>query len=97
MNQGQIIIWCVKLVLGGIEAFLAILLWSKSRNGGWMSLVASVLISYAGIILNMMTELGIISLNNISVLGIPVIDLCFTAIPSILLIIALILFIKEAS
>lgn len=97
MNQGQIIIWCVKLVLGGIAAFLAILLWSKSRNGGWMCLVASVLISYAGIIFDMMSELGIISLNNVAVFGVPVINLCLTAVPSILLIIALILFIKEAS
>lgn len=97
MNQGQIIIWCVKLVLGGIAAFLAILLWSKSRNGGWMSLVASVLITYAGIIYEMMTDLGIINLSHIQFVGVPVINLCFTAIPSILLIIALILFVRDAS
>jgi len=97
MNQSQIIIWCIKLVLGGIAAFLAILLWSKSRNGGWMCLVASVLISYAGIIFDMMKEFGILSLDHIVLYGLPVISLCFTVIPSVLLIIALILFIKEAS
>lgn len=97
MSQGQMIIWCIKLVLGGIAAFLAILLWSKSRNGGWMSLVASVLISYAGIIFDMMKEFGILNTDHIVLYGVPVVAMCFTVIPSVLLIIALILFIKEVS
>lgn len=97
MIQSQILIWCIKLVLGGIGAFLAILLWSKTRNAGWMCLVASVLISYGGIIYDMMTSLGIISADKFLVMGIPAITLFFTAVPSLFLIFALILIIKELS
>lgn len=96
MDQGQIILWCVKLVLGGIAAFFAILLWSKSRNGGWMCLVSSVIINYVGILFEMMSELGLFTLKNITFFGIPVVELSFIAVSGILLIIALILFVKEA-
>lgn len=97
MEQSQIIIWCAKLILGGIAAFFAILLWSKSRSGSWMCIVAGILISYAGIIYDMMLSLGILPQEKIMVYGIPVITMCFTAIPYLLLIIALILIIKDLS
>ena len=43
MNYGQIVIFGAKLVFGGIAAFLAILLWSKTRRAGWLCLSSSVL------------------------------------------------------
>lgn len=96
MEHGQIIVWCIKLVLGGIAAFLAIMLWSKSRAASWMCLVASVLISYAGIIFDMMLSLGIIT-AKIIVFGAPLATLIFTIVPSIFLIAALILIIKDVA
>lgn len=94
MEFGQIVVWCIKLVLGGVAAFLAILLWSKSRAASWMCLVASVLISYAGIIFEMMISLGIITVN-FTVYGIPLVPLLFAVVPSVFLIVALILIIKD--
>ena len=94
MEFGQIVVWCIKLVLGGVAAFLAILLWSKSRAASWMCLVASVLISYVGIIFEMMISLGIITVN-FTVYGIPFVPLLFAVVPSVFLIVALILIIKD--
>lgn len=96
MEFSQIVVWCIKLVLGGIAAFLAILLWSKSRAASWMCLVASVLISYAGIIFEMMISLGIIT-ANVFVFEIPLVTLLFAVVPSLFLIAALILIIKDIS
>lgn len=96
MEYGQTVVWSIKLVLGGIAAFLAILLWSKSRSASWMCLVASVLISYAGIIFEMMISLGIISASLIF-FGVPLATLIFTVLPSVFLIAALILIIKDIS
>lgn len=96
MEFSQIFVWCIKLVLGGIAAFLAILLWSKSRAASWMCLVASVLISYAGIIFEMMISLGIIT-ANVFVFGVPLVTLLFAVFPSLFLIAALILIIKDIS
>lgn len=94
MEFSQIVVWCIKLVLGGIAAFLAILLWSKSRAASWMCLVASVLISYAGIIFEMMISLGIIT-ANVFVFEVPLVTLLFAVVPSLFLIAALILIIKD--
>lgn len=96
MEFSQIVVWCIKLVLGGIAAFLAILLWSKSRAASWMCLVASVLISYAGIIFEMMISLGIIA-ANVFVFEIPLVTLLFAVVPSLFLIAALILIVKDIS
>ncbi|MBR0154888.1 MAG: hypothetical protein IJM22_02315 [Treponema sp.] len=95
--QSQILIWCIKLVLGGIAAFLAIMVWSKSRSACWVFLVTGILISYAGIIYDMMINLGILNAGNFLVYGIPFLTLVFTVIPYLLIIISLILIIKDLS
>lgn len=49
----------VKLVAGGIVAFLAIMLWSKTRDGSWICLVAAAVFSYAEVALELLVRLGI--------------------------------------
>ena len=47
MEQNALIIfYIVKLVLGGLLAFLAIMLWSKTRDPAWMALVAGAITGY---------------------------------------------------
>lgn len=91
MVQSELLLFIVKLVLGGITAFLAIMLWSKTRDAAWMSLVAGAVTSYAGIVYDMMVRLGIIIPGGISVAGIPLATLLFTVIPSCFFILAFIL------
>jgi hypothetical protein len=91
MIQPDLILFIVKLILGGITAFLAILLWSKTRDAAWMSLVAGAVTSYAGIVYDMMVELGIIVPESISVAGIPLVELLFSIIPGCFFILAFIL------
>ena len=91
MVQSELLLFIVKLVLGGITAFLAIMLWSKTRDAAWMSLVAGAVTSYAGIVYDMMIRLGIIVPGGISVAGIPLATLLFTVIPSCFFILAFIL------
>jgi len=89
--QSEMLLFIVKLVLGGITAFLAIMLWSKTRDAAWMSLVAGAVTSYAGIVYDMMVRLGIIIPGGLSVAGIPLATLLFTVIPSCFFILAFIL------
>ncbi len=91
MVQSELLLFIVKLVLGGITAFLAIMLWSKTRDAAWMSLVAGAVTSYAGIVYDMMVRLGIIIPGGVSVAGIPLATLLFTVIPSCFFILAFIL------
>ena len=92
MINTEFIIWCAKLILGGVASFLAILLWSKSRRGYWTSLASSIVISYIGLIFDIMNNLGVFAVDTkISFY----VSLSFTVLPYLFLIIALILIIKE--
>lgn len=97
MSYGEIILWCVKLIFGGVAAFLAILLWSKTRRADWMCLSSSVLIFYVGILYEMLSALGVVPEGTFVVYGIPVLTLFFSVVPALLLIVSLILIVKELS
>ena len=91
MAQSTLVLYIIKLSLGGIAAFLAILLWSKTRDAAWMSLVAGVVTSYAGIVYNMLVDLGIVLSGGPLVFGIPLATLLFTCVPTLFYILAFIL------
>lgn len=90
MQQSEMILFIIKLVLGGFAAFFAIMLWSKTRDIAWMSLVAGSVISYAGVVYEMMSKFGIIGVAGISIAGIPLATLFFTVIPPLFYIAAFI-------
>lgn len=91
MESSEILLYIVKLVLGGILAFLAIMLWSRTRDAAWMSLVAGVVTTYAGLAYELFVKLGIILESRLEFFGIPVSSLIFTIVPSIFFILAFIL------
>ncbi len=95
MTQAQLILYIIKLVLGGLAAFFAIILWNRTRDPAWMSLVAGTIIEYVEIVYNMLLDFGVVFGTDISVLGIPLTKLIFTVIPPILFILAFILMIRR--
>jgi orotate phosphoribosyltransferase-like protein len=95
MIQSEIVLYIIKLVLGGIAAFLAVMLWSKTRDAAWISLVAGAVTSYAGIVFEMLVKLGIIVPGGIAIAGIPLATMMFTVIPELFFILAFILMIAR--
>jgi len=91
MEQSQLILYVIKLALGGIVAFLAILLWSRTRDGAWMSLVAGAIVSYAGIVYQLLGNLGIFFKKDLYIWGLSLTQLIFTVIPPLFYIIAFVL------
>lgn len=91
MEQSQLILYVIKLALGGIVAFLAILLWSRTRDGAWMSLVAGAIVSYAGIVYQLLGDLGIFFKKDLYIGGLSLTQLIFTVIPPLFYIIAFVL------
>ena len=93
MTEADIIFFTIKLTLGGIIAFLAILLWSKTRDFAWMNLVLAAVTAYSQIVLDLLIKLGIFSLYKIQIhkSEIPLIQLILTVLPSLFVIIAFIL------
>jgi hypothetical protein len=96
MTQPEILIYIIKLILGGIAAFLAILVWSKTRDGAWFFLVSGTILSYCGLVYELLKSFGIITKSLYLVLDIPIIDLCFIVIPSIFYIIGFIVMLVKS-
>lgn len=90
MNS-EILFYIIKLVVGGIVAFLAIMLMSKTRDGAWMSMVCGFLFTYASIVFDLMVSLGVLTTSKYLFLGIPVSSLVFTIVPAVFYIVAFII------
>jgi len=93
MENSELVLFIIKLVLGGIAAFLAILLWSKTRDPAWMAIIGGTIIAYVGVVVDMMTNLGMIVFHGSLVGGIPLLSLIFSVVPTLFYIIGFILII----
>ena len=95
MTQGQVILYSIKLILSGIAAFLAIALWSKTRDAAWMSLVAGAVTGYAGMVFELLVKMGIVLAGGIRIADIPLSSLLFSVIPTLFFILAFILMLRR--
>ena len=87
----KILLFIIKLISGGIVAFLAILLMSKKRSLAWSFMVSGFLLSYAALVYELLIELGVLTATRYGLFGIPVSTLICTALPSLCYIIAFII------
>ena len=93
--SSEILFFIIKLGIGGIVSFFAIMLMSKTRDSAWVTMVCGFLFSYASIVYDLMIELGVFSTNDIVVFGIPLIPLIFTVLPGLFYMIAFIIMISR--
>ncbi len=91
----KILLFIIKLVTGGIVAFLAILLMSKRRTLAWSFMVSGFLLSYAALVYELLIELGVLTATKYGLWGIPVSTLICAVLPSICFILAFILMIAK--
>ena len=89
--EPRILLFIIKLVAGGIVAFLAILLMSKKRSAGWAFMVSGFLLSYASLVYELLIELGVLTATKYGLWGIPVSTLLCASLPALCNIIAFII------
>ena len=75
MDSGQLIYVLCRLILGGLASFLAIMLWSRTRDTAWMLMVMGVISSYAETIYSIVNFLGegggyVLAVDSVSILSI---------------------------
>jgi hypothetical protein len=58
MDPGQIIYILSRLILGAVAVFLALMLWTKTRDMAWMLVIFSVLSAYIEIIWSILEFMG---------------------------------------
>ncbi len=81
MGMDSVVFLLSRLIVGGGATFCAILLWSKTRDAGWMLVGLGVITGYAEIIYTTLKSFGVIRslfvVNNISILEVFLVNLPF--------------------
>jgi uncharacterized membrane protein (DUF2068 family) len=87
MRQDELVLLAVKLVFGGLAAFLAIFLWSKLYDGAWMALVGGAVTCYAGLVYDMLRAIGVVDSAPLAMLALTVLPFFFYILAFILMIV----------
>ena len=87
----HILLFIIKLITGGIVAFLAILLMSKKRTAAWSFMVSGFLFTYAALVYDLLSELGVLTATKFGLWGIPVSTLICVILPGLCYITAFII------
>ena len=59
MDSGNIVFISIRLILGAIASFLAIMLWAKTRDAAWMLMVIGTIVAYIEIVYSLLDLSGI--------------------------------------
>lgn len=88
MDMGEVILVSSRLAFGAIASFLAILLWSKTRDVAWMLMVVATIASYAETVYSILERFGLAAGARIMVGGVPLATLVISNLPTVLYIVA---------
>lgn len=91
MLENEVFLYIVRLIFGGIIAFLAILLLSKTRDSVWVLMICGAVFGYAGLVFEVLVKIGIADGNFIQLFGLPLVPLFFTSLPPLFFVAAFIL------
>ena len=95
MNTGDTVLLVSRLATVAVAAFLAILLWSRTRDLAWMLIVIGVIASYADILFGLLAQLGLVDESRYHIFGIPVGRMLLTNLPYLFLCAALLVMIAR--
>ena len=65
MDSGQIIYVICRLAVGSAAAFLAIMLWSRTRDLAWMLMVIGAIATYGETVYSILSLSGVIGENTL--------------------------------
>ena len=61
MEKGQLILIMSQLGFGAVATFLAIMLWSRTREAAWMLIIIGAIIAYIEIVYSILNIFGMTS------------------------------------
>jgi len=85
MSNGLTVYLVSRLAVSAICAFLAIVLWSRTRDVAWMLIVIGAIASYADILFDLLTRFGLVDEAMLSFLGLPLGRILFSNLPYVFL------------
>jgi hypothetical protein len=88
MDIGDIMMISTRLLFGAVACFLAIILWSKTRDIAWMLLVVGTIAAYAETVWSMLERFGIGTIHSLMVGSVSLISLVLVNLPTLFYILA---------
>lgn len=85
----------VRLALGAVTTFLAIILWSRTRDVSWMFIVLATIMMYGEVMYGILDRTGILGGAQIVLWGTPLPRLIFSGLPLIFLLAAFIFMLRK--
>ena len=95
MDTGLAVYLISRLFVAGIMTFLAIILWSRTRDMAWMLIVIGAVSSYAEVLFDILVRFGLLDEAKLSVMGLPLARIVFSSLPYIFLSIAFLVMIAR--
>lgn len=92
MSNQLVVALAIKLLIGFIAALISVLLWSKTRDGAWLTMVIGVVFLYIDTILEILNEFGFILYKSLQFGDIEILPLLFEALPFLFFAIGMFLF-----
>ncbi|MBL8968473.1 MAG: hypothetical protein JNG85_15825 [Spirochaetaceae bacterium] len=85
MNAGLTVYLVSRLLVAATTAFLAIVLWSRTRDLAWMLIVIGAIASYADILFDLLVRFGLLDEARFSPFGLPLGRIVFSNLPYLFL------------
>ena len=95
MGEQQAILMLSRFVLGAAATFLAILVWSRTRDTAWMLIVVGTVAHYGEVVFSALEALGIVRLDLLVIGGIAVFPLLLANLPMLFFILAFLVMVSR--
>jgi len=79
--EATAITFMVQLVLGAVASFLAIVLWSRTRDAAWVFIVLGTVLYYAVIVVGVLERVGVAAPGEVEVLGVAALEPVLHSLP----------------
>ncbi len=83
MTNQMVVTVAIKLLVGLFAALSSLLLWSKTRDAAWLTMVIGVVFLYLETLLEILDLFGFIIYKSYTFLGIELLPLLFGTLPFI--------------
>lgn len=92
MSNQMVVAIAIKLIAGFIAALISVLLWSKTRDGAWLTMVIGVVFLYLETLLEILDVFGFVMYKDIQYGEIVILPLIFETLPFVFFSIGMFLF-----
>ncbi len=95
MESTDFVFMMSNIIVGGITTFIAVLLWSRTRDVAWILMIVGTIVYYIYIIYNVLDKFGIVGNYSPIIYGIPIVKVVLSNLPLVFFAVAFVVVINR--